>query len=87
MFKRRTIDDIKQSNKSQWYSKLKWISSLDQQKTEQIQVDEINHLSDVEQGEAIADSLSAISNQYSSLRTEDIVLNQFQKILILSSHW
>ena len=73
MFKRRTIDDIKQSNKSQWYSKLKWISSLDQQKTEQIQVDEINHLSDVEQGEAIADSLSAISNQYSSLRTEDIV--------------
>ena len=71
-FKRRTIDCIKDGNKSQWYSKLKWISSYDQQKTETITVEEINHLEDDQQGEAIADSLAAISNNYTSLQTKDI---------------
>ena len=71
-FKRKMIDDIKTSNKSQWYSKLKWISSYDQQKHEDLIVDEISHLPDDQQGEAIADSLASISNEYSPLRTEDI---------------
>ena len=69
---RTIVDDIKTSNTSQWYSKLKWISSYDQQKFEPVVVDEINHLSNEEQAEAIADSLSAISNEYSPLRLEDI---------------
>ena len=73
------IDDIKESNKSQWYSKLKWISSYDQQKKEEIVVDEINHLSSIAQGEAIADSLSAVSNEYSKLKTEDINFEQFSE--------
>ena len=76
-FKKRVIDDIKNSNKSQWYSKLKWISSYDQQKKEDVFVDEINHLTNREQGEAIADSLSAVSNEYSKLRTEDIDFEPF----------
>ena len=71
--KRKTIDVIKTADKSKWYSKLKWISSYDQHKTEQITVEEINHLSDAEQAEAIADGLSAISNEFSPLQTEDIV--------------
>ena len=72
MFKRKTIDDIKYGNKSQWYSKLKWISSYDQQKKEEVMVDEISHLDNAQQGEAIADSLSEISNIYTSLQTKDI---------------
>ena len=71
-FKRRMIDNVKASNKSQWYSKLKWISNYDQHKKESISVDEINHLTDEQQAEAIAESLSAISNEYSPLRAEDI---------------
>ena len=69
-FKRKTAD------KSKWYSKLKWISSYDQHKTEPINVEEINHLSDAEQAEAIADGLSAISNKFGPLQTEDIVFPQ-----------
>ena len=76
-FKQRMIDNVKDSNKSQWYSKLKWISNYDQQKKELINVEEINHLSDIQQAEAIADSLSSISHLYEALRTEDI---QFQPI-------
>ena len=71
-FKRRMIDNIKDSNKSQWYSKLKWISNYDQHKVEPIIVEEINHLTDSQQAEAIADHLSAISNEYDHLKTEDI---------------
>ena len=73
------IDDIKNSNKSQWYSKLKWISSYDQQKKEEIFADEINHPTSTEQGEAIADSLSAVSNEHSKLKTEDIDFEQFSE--------
>ena len=71
-FKRKVIDDLKESNKSQWYSKLKWISNFDQQKKELITVEEINHLSDSEQAEAIADSLAAVSNEYKPLNLKDI---------------
>ena len=71
-FKRKMIDGIKHADKSQWYSKLKWISSFDQEKKELISVEEINHLTDEMQAEAIADRLSAVSNLYKPLRTEDI---------------
>ena len=38
---------------------------------ESLTVDKINHLSNEQQAEAIADSLSAISNEYKELRYED----------------
>ena len=66
------IDNIKESNKSQWYSKLKWIANYDQQKKEMISVEEINHLPEDQQAEAIADNLSAVSSEYDPLKTEDI---------------
>ena len=46
---------------------------------EKVFVDEINHLTNKEQGEAIADSLSAVSNEYSKLRTEDIDFEPFKQ--------
>ena len=48
---------------SQWYQKLKRITNFNQERSENVQVDEISHLSDEAQAEAIADSLSEISNQ------------------------
>ena len=71
-FKRKVIDNIKESDKSQWCSKLKWISNYDNEKKESITVEEIDHLSDELQAEAIADSLAAISNEYNKLTKEDI---------------
>ena len=52
---------------------MKRITSSDQQ-SEQITIEEINHLSDQEQAEKIADKFSSIPNEYDSLKTEDIII-------------
>ena len=41
--------DLKQSNPGQWYSKLNRMTSHDQLKTEQVNIESICHLSDQEQ--------------------------------------
>ena len=66
-----------QSKSGQWYSKLKRITNFDQSKSDVTQVDEINHLSDRDQAEAIADSFSAISNEYQPVSREDIKIPSF----------
>jgi hypothetical protein len=76
-FKKRMIDDVMQAKSGQWYSKLKRITNFDQSKSEVTQVDEINHLSDQDQAEAIADSFSAISNEYQPVSREDIKIPSF----------
>ena len=62
---------------AQWYSKLKRISNFEQNKAEFVQVDEISHLSNKEQAEAIADSFSSISNEYEQIKKEDIQIPPF----------
>ena len=62
-FKKRMIDDVITAKSSQWYTKLKRITNYDQQKTEMVEVEEIAHLSDKDQAEAIADAFSRISNE------------------------
>ena len=60
---------------SQWYSKLKRMSSHDQLRSEEVIVEEISHLSNQNQAEAIADNFSQISNEYEPLNAEDINLD------------
>ena len=76
-FKKKMIDDVKESKSSQWYSKLKRITNFDQTKTEVTEVNEINHLTDQEQAEAIADSFSAISQEYEPVKREEIQIPPF----------
>ena len=78
-FKTKTIDEVMTARSGQWYSKLKRISNFDQTKSETIQVDEISHLSEYEQAERIADSLSAISNEYTEIRKDDIDIPLFNR--------
>ena len=78
-FKRNMIDDVMNARDGQWYSKLKRISNYDQAKTEQVQVEEISHINDQEQAEAIADSFSSISNEYNPVNKEDISIPDFEK--------
>ena len=61
----------------QWYSKLKRISNYDQAKSDILQVDEISNLSDQDQAEAIADSFSAISNEYEQVNRNKIRVPAF----------
>ena len=50
------------------------MSSHDQLKSEEVNVQEICHLSDQVQAELIADSFSKISNQYNPINTAEICL-------------
>ena len=50
-FYKNKVADLKLANPGQWYQCLKKITSHDQHKSEQLNVDQINHLSDQEQAE------------------------------------
>ena len=71
-FKCKMIDDVLTSKDSQWYSKLKRITNYDQIKSEEFQVDEISHMTNQEQAEAIASSFSKISNEYDPIDRDQI---------------
>ena len=51
-------------NTSKWYSTLKKMTSHDQHKVEKIIIQDINHLSDEEQANKLADHFSEIPNSY-----------------------
>ena len=68
------IEDLKNSKPGQWFSKLKRMTSYDQNKSEEIFVDEISSLCDQEQSEKIADHYAKISNTYQPLQSSDIDL-------------
>ena len=78
----RIKNDVITARSGQWYSKLQKISNFNQEKTNVVQVDEISHLSDQEQAEAIADSFSEISNEYEHVKKDDIFIPPFSKSAI-----
>ena len=57
--------------------KIKAYIKLNQTKSDTVQVDNINHLSDQEQAKAIADSFSAISNEYEPVDKSRITIPHF----------
>ena len=78
-FYKKSVADLKTNKPSQWYSALKKMSSYDQQKSEQPQVEEISHLDDQQQAELIAEKFSAIQNEYLPLKTDDISIPHFEE--------
>jgi hypothetical protein len=73
-FYENIVQDLKNSNPGQWYSKVKRMTSYDQLKSEQVIVESICHLSDKDQVEIVADSFSKVSNQYDEINPEKICL-------------
>ena len=69
------VKDLKQSNPAQWYSKLKRMTSYDDQKSEEVLVENISHLTNYEQAEKIADHFSAISNSYEPIDSQKVLIN------------
>ena len=70
---------MKQKNPGQWYSCLKNLTSLDQHKREQPNVEEIRHLPDQEQAELIAAQFAKIQNEYEPLQDGDIYVPHFSE--------
>ena len=71
------VEDLKESNIGQWYSKVKRMSSMDPTKEEKVLVEEIIDLPSDQQAEIIADEFAKISNLYQPLKTEDIKIPSF----------
>ena len=69
-YSKNIVNDLKLSNPSQWYSKIKRMSSQD--KENEIIVQELAGLSPKLQAEKIADQFSGVSNQYQPLNSSDI---------------
>ena len=70
---------MKTKKPGQWYSSLKRLTSYDQLKNDQPTVDEINHLSDKQQSEIIAEKFATIQNEYEPLKSEDISVPPFEQ--------
>ena len=68
------VEDLKTSKPSQWYSKLKRMSSHDQAHSEEPVVQSFIGISDELQAEKIAEQFSQISNLYDPLEAEDVCL-------------
>ena len=85
-FYKQTVADLKLKKPHQWYSSLKKMSSYDQMKNDQPVVDDISHLSDQDQAEAIAEKFASIPNSYQPLKTEDINVPTFTKDEIPQFH-
>ena len=66
------VEDLKESNISQWYSKVKRMSSIDSTKDEYVQVHEIMNLPSKDQAELIANKFAQIANEYEPLKSEEI---------------
>ena len=60
----RIVSDLKESNVSQWYSKVKRMAGQDQEKRADVTIDELIGLNDVEQAEKIAEHYASISSMY-----------------------
>ena len=76
------MKDLKESNPSQWYSRLKRLCSYDLQKQEVLHCEEIDSLSDQEQADELADHFSNVRNLYDELRPCDIQMPEFDEITI-----
>ena len=74
-YSKNIVNDLKTSNQSQWYSKVKRMSSYNLDKQEDPVVQELLSVPDEIQAEKIADQFSEVSNLYSPLKTEDINLD------------
>ena len=65
------VHDLKTSNPSKWYSKVKRMAGVDEQKSSEILIDELGGLSNKEQAESIALHYTQISNQYDPVDEAD----------------
>ena len=65
------VQDLKDSNPGQWYSKVKRMSGQDTKNVSDALIEELSGLDDEEQAESIADHYASISNHYKPVQKND----------------
>ena len=73
------VQDLKTSNPSQWYSKLKRICSYEQERYAPLICSEIENLSDQEQAERIANHFCKVREKFDPLKIEDINIPHYEE--------
>ena len=85
--KKKFFDDmvrqVKEADPSKWYSMLKRITNYHKDKTERLDIEERNHLTDKDQAEAIADGFNTISQEYEEVKKENIAMPEIHDGTIL----
>ena len=66
------VEDLKESNPSQWYAKIKRMGGLPDERSGNIRVEEISDLPDQDQADKIAEYYAKVSNEYKPLENDDI---------------
>ena len=66
------VEDLKSSNPSQWYSKVKRMGGIAESRTGNTIVEDLEGISNENQAEKIAQHYSQVSNEYQALRKDDI---------------
>ena len=71
---------MKFKDPAKWYSSLKRLASYEVHKREDLIVSDINHLSEKEQVELIADSFAKIQNEYQPINQKQIKLPKYSEL-------
>ena len=78
-FYKKKIKNLSKIKPSNGYRELKKLTSFDQMKAEEVVVEAIKDLPNNEQAELIADKFASVSQEYDSLKTEDILVPEFSE--------
>ena len=73
------VKDLKTSNPSRWYSKLKRVCSYDQERHAPIVCSEIENLPDQEQADTIDSNFCKVRNKFIAIKREDIEVPHFKE--------
>ena len=84
---KKEIANLKNSDPQKWFCWLKRFTTKEQLKEKEIVIDEISHMTHENQAEVLADSFAKISQEYDSLKKEDIHIPYFtsESIPIISA--
>ena len=72
------VEDLKDSNPSQWYNKVKRMGGISESGSGNIMLEELSGLSNKSQADVIAKHYAAVSNEYKPLEKDDIPSNLYQ---------
>ena len=72
------VEDLKTSDVSQWYSKVKRMAGTSLDRQEDVYVDQLQGLDAQQQAEEIAKHYAKVSNEYEPLKTEHIPKESYE---------
>ena len=73
-FYEKKIQDLKQGEPGQWYTKLKRLCSYDQNKSGELVCEEIREFSNQQQAELLADRFAGVSNEYDKIQEDKLII-------------